>query len=385
MSPLLQLSLVALLFVGGVTRTYGKGGHGGFGQGGHGGFGQGGYFGSGEGSGYEQDGSGSSEEKICEDLKCTYGEICQKKAGQFGCACALPALRKNPDTFDAIQHCESISGSLSLSRCQLFEAGYPAYTLHLNDRDCKGEVSGGRVEFNFNVEKEDCGTELKTNKTHFIYENSVRKSNSHNSHEVISRKSWLNIEFSCVYPLIKTISMPMSIEAKKNVVNKDLPGLEGTYTVEMYPCADSLCKHPYSGELTIEVNKPVYVAVNVEGVDKDAFSAVLDRCWATPDSNKDNSVHWDLIDNGCPNPHDATVQVYNNGASTFNRFSFSMFTFTYKSNRVFLHCEVKLCRQKHGRCVQRCDNSSEEKDDDDSKRHRRSVDFHDTAAISMGF
>ncbi|XP_066518867.1 pancreatic secretory granule membrane major glycoprotein GP2-like [Hoplias malabaricus] len=153
----------------------------------------------------------------------------------------------------------------------------------------------------------------------------------------------------------------------------------------MYPCVDPSCSSPYSGELTIEENKPVYVAVTLEGVDKDVFSAVLDRCWATPDSNKDNSVYWDLIDNGCPNPHDATVQVYNNGVSTFNRFSFNMFTFTYKSKRVFLHCEVKLCLRKNGRCVQRCDNSSEEKDDDDSKRHRRSMDFHDTAAISMGF
>ncbi|XP_066518809.1 uromodulin-like [Hoplias malabaricus] len=363
MSPLLQLSLVALLFVVGVTRTYGKG----------------------QGSDSRKVDSGSSEEKICEDLKCTLGEICQKKDGQVGCACALPALRKNPDTFDAIQRCESLSGSLSLSRCQLFEAGYPAYTLHLNDLKCKGDISSGRVVFNFNVEKEDCGTELKTNKTHFIYENAVQKSNSLDSHEVISRKSWLNIDFSCVYPLIKTISMPMSIVAIENVVNKVLPGLEAIYTVQMYPCVDPSCSSPYSGELTIEENKPVYVGVTVEGVDKDVFSAVLDRCWATPDSNKNNSVYWDLIDNGCPNPHDATVQVYNNGALTFNRFSFNMFTFTYKSKRVFLHCEVKLCLRKNGRCVQRCDNSSEEKDDNDSKRHRRSMDFHDTAAISMGF
>ncbi len=49
---------------------------------------------------------------------------------------------------------------MSLSRCQLFEAGFPTDNLHLNDPSCKGTVRNGRVEFHFDNEEHICGTNL---------------------------------------------------------------------------------------------------------------------------------------------------------------------------------------------------------------------------------
>ncbi len=61
---------------------------------------------------------------------------------------------------DFSETCESSSGSISVSRCQLFEAGFPADVLHLNDPRCKGTVRNGRVEFYFDNEEHICGTHL---------------------------------------------------------------------------------------------------------------------------------------------------------------------------------------------------------------------------------
>ncbi len=61
---------------------------------------------------------------------------------------------------DFSETCESSSGSISVSRCQLFEAGFPADVLHLNDPRCKGTIRNGRVEFHFDNEEHICGTNL---------------------------------------------------------------------------------------------------------------------------------------------------------------------------------------------------------------------------------
>lgn len=60
---------------------------------------------------------------------------------------------------DFSEICESSSGFFSLSRCQLFEDGFPAEILHLRDANCKGTVQNGRVEFHFDS-IDLCGTDL---------------------------------------------------------------------------------------------------------------------------------------------------------------------------------------------------------------------------------
>jgi len=49
---------------------------------------------------------------------------------------------------------------MSLSRCQLFEAGFPADSLHLIDPSCRGTLQNGRVEFYFDNNDHICGTNL---------------------------------------------------------------------------------------------------------------------------------------------------------------------------------------------------------------------------------
>lgn len=110
----------------------------------------------------------------------------------------------------------------------------------------------------------------------------------------------------------------------------------------------------------------------------------------------------------CPNPKDGTVQMLQNGISTTSRFSFRMFVFNVDPSKIFLHCNIQLCLLKNNNCAlvrvkniyfesvwkrhlmaqcfftpacliylsQHCHSGSQ--------RRSRSLDFHDSASISIG-
>ncbi|KAI5102916.1 hypothetical protein C0J45_6497 [Silurus meridionalis] len=240
-------------------------------------------------------------------------------------------LRKRSSYFlwfmaDAIETCSGSAGLLSLSRCQLFEAGYSEDVLHLNDPSCKGKVYNGRLVFNFDSTDNLCSTTLTSNNTHIIFKNNVGMIDGIG---VISRSGGLNIAISCVYPLIRSISMPTDIQASGSVLSKDL-STEGSYQISIIPYTDATFLVPISGKVTLEVNHQMYIGVKVDRFDSTQIALVLDRC---------------------PNPNDGTVAVLQNGVSTSSNFSFRMFTFTGFSNKIFLHCQVHLCLQESGNCA----------------------------------
>ncbi|XP_058263021.1 alpha-tectorin-like [Hemibagrus wyckioides] len=310
---------------------------------------------------------------ICQFLNCAWGEVCTQINGAYGCACGESSPRPNPETYDAMETCSGSSGSLSLSRCQLFEAGYPSDVLHLNDPSCRGLVQYDRLVFNFDSNVKMCGTILEHNETHIIFKNSAGTTDGMG---VISHVGGLNIAFSCVYPLIQSISMPMAFQATGSTISKEL-STEGTYQISMIAYPDLTFQNPFSGNVTLEMNQQLYISVQVDKFDSSQIALVLDNCWATPVNQMDYNIRWDLITNECPNPADSTVEVLQNGVSTFSYFSFRMFTFTGFANSIYLHCQVHLCVQGSGNCALPCDRQL--------ARRRRSADFYDSAAITMEF
>ncbi|XP_053541381.1 alpha-tectorin isoform X4 [Ictalurus punctatus] len=308
----------------------------------------------------------------CRNLNCASDEVCRQINGVYGCACGY-ITTQSPNIYDAIETCSGSTGSLSLSRCKLFEDGYSADNLHMNDQNCKGELQDNRLVFSFDSDVNTCGTTLKNNDTHVIFSNNVGTTEGL---AVISRVGGLNINFSCVYPLIQSISMPTDIEAIGGVISKYL-STEGSYQITMIPYTDDTFQVPFIGNVTLDVNHQMYIAVQVDQFDSTQIGLVLDSCWATPFNQTDYSVRWDLISNECPNPNDGTVAVLQNGVSTTSYFSFRMFTFTGFSNKIYLHCQVHLCLLETGNCAQPCPGYL--------SRRRRAVDFYDSAAISMEF
>ncbi|XP_067285886.1 alpha-tectorin-like [Pseudorasbora parva] len=311
----------------------------------------------------------------CSKLNCSEDEWCGKKNGVYGCLCNDDHPRSQTYSFDFSETCESSSGSMSVSRCQLFEAGFPADVLHLNDPRCKGTVRNGRVEFHFDNDEHICGTNLVANGTHFIYDNFIL--GTPKSGGLISREKILKLSFRCAYPQRQTLSMNVEINSLESIVHRTLPAGEGSYRVRMIPYQDEEFIRPFTGKVDAELNQQMYVEVRVEGVDSRQFALVMDTCWATPVNDPDYSLRWDLILSECPNPDDNTVELLQNGVSTSSHFSFRMFIFTANSTKLYLHCAVHLCLLSSNRCSLDCASGHQ-------RREGRSLDFHDSASISMG-
>ncbi|KAK2864906.1 hypothetical protein Q7C36_004060, partial [Tachysurus vachellii] len=194
----------------------------------------------------------------CEDLHCTEDEWCGEKDGNYGCFCNENYLRQNPDSYDSIEICESSSGNMSLSRCQLFEAGFLANNLHLHDPNCNGTIQDGRLVFHFDNDDHICGTNLTANGTHFIYENIIQGEMGSTTGS-IHRNKTLELSFSCIYKLSESLSMDREINPIQSIVHKTLPGKEGMYQIKMIPYKDSSFSHPYNGSINIEVGEQIYI------------------------------------------------------------------------------------------------------------------------------
>ncbi|XP_056628027.1 pancreatic secretory granule membrane major glycoprotein GP2-like [Triplophysa dalaica] len=305
----------------------------------------------------------------CAEVNCTDGEWCGEKDGIYGCLCSHP--KSNPDSYDSFEICENSSGFFSLSRCQLFEDGFSSEVLHLRDPYCKGTVRDGRVEFRFDSNNL-CGTNLVANGTHFIYENVIL--GNVKSTQLISRNSYLNMTFSCIYSQTQAFSMNAKINPLESYLHKMIPASQGTYRVRMVPYQDPQFSQPFNGSVNIEVNQLVFVEVNVDGIDGQQFALLIDTCWATPVNDPLYHVRWDLIIGECPNSKDGTIDLVQNGVSTSSRFSFRMFSFTENSDTIFLHCSIHLCLLQDNDCSVHCA----------SYRRRRSVDYYDSSSISIG-
>ncbi|KAL2099742.1 hypothetical protein ACEWY4_004136 [Coilia grayii] len=313
----------------------------------------------------------------CHNLHCTEDEICGEVRGICGCLCKDNHHRPNPESFGFVATCHNSSGLISLSRCLLFEAGFSAQVLHLNNPDCKGTVQDGRVEFHFNNDDQKCGTQLKTNETHFIYENSIQGKADSADGRIISRERLLNLEFVCEYPLKQSASMDMAVHALTSITQLKLPPGTGTYQIQMIPYEDADFTQLFSGAVAETSDEKIYISVDVDGADSRQFSSVLDLCWATPTNNSASSITWSLITKQCANPEDGTVEVLRNGVSTSSRFSFRMFTFDGHSPQLYLHCSLHLCLLDGNSCAPNCKSGYQ-------LRVRRSADKKDTTTVSFG-
>ncbi|XP_042370403.1 pancreatic secretory granule membrane major glycoprotein GP2-like, partial [Plectropomus leopardus] len=295
-----------------------------------------------------------AESDPCEQLDCTEHEWCGEKDGVYGCFCDEHHHQSNNESYDLSITCVSSSGTMSVSRCQLFEAGFHSSALHLRDASCKGTLQDGRLVFNFNNDDQLCGTVLRSNGTHFIYENTIQ-ANEDLHQGLFSHQRSINLPFCCEYPLDQALSMSVGINPIESIVRKKHSSIHGQYHMRIIPYQDAGFHYPLTSDRNIEmeIDERLYIEVRTEGVDGRQISTVIDSCWATPVNLANYAVRWDLISAECPNTADDRVQLIQNGISTVSRFSFRLFTFTNFSS-IYLHCQVHLCLLRHNNCTAHC-------------------------------
>nr|ADQ08558.1 larval glycoprotein [Galaxias macronasus] len=299
---------------------------------------------------------------------CVTGEFCNTTTS----VCECDPNASNSSDFGAQAVCSGPSATLHLSYCLLSSAGMSIDTLHLNNVDCKGQVEGHVVTFNFSAHT--CGSTITTNATHILYNNGVLV--DVNSSNVITREEAVQLEMSCALEISSPeLNIPLSLKiSDSNAMLINLTSGAWTYTLAIAAFLDSQFTKAINSTTDLLLNDNIYVNLVATGLEQAGIVVVVESCWATPGNNSGNSVRWDLIKNGCPNKKDDSVVIQKNGNSSESSFSFKMFKFTGSAEQlVFVHCQVNLCVTASNACLPSCG----------SRRRRRSLKNLDNNVISL--
>ncbi|KAM9807761.1 zona pellucida glycoprotein d [Neosynchiropus ocellatus] len=228
----------------------------------------------------------------------------------------------------------------------------PADSLHLPNKSCRAhkEVIDDVTFYVAKITKDQylpCGGKpLEKNFTHISYSLSLLSDPQVFGN--IIRDPIIKLEFTCVYPYIRRVSLPFPVVpfSSETVMRVD----ELDATIQMMLFTDETYLSAFTSAPTIELRDKVYVELTVTEP-ADFFLLRVNECWATqtPEPNATEGSYHSLLLNGCVN--DPTVSFLNvtvdqsgfNGQSSSVRYSFEMFRFTSEPNELYLHCTVQLC------------------------------------------
>uniref|UniRef100_A0A3Q2G8W4 ZP domain-containing protein n=1 Tax=Cyprinodon variegatus TaxID=28743 RepID=A0A3Q2G8W4_CYPVA len=300
---------------------------------------------------------------FCQDKLCGDHEFCgNKHSGKPGCLCrALFASKyKVSGTLGEPAVCKQNSGSITLVGCLLEEKGIDYSVLHLNDQSCRGvmDEESHTVTFSFDSTKQ----EITRNGSQVNYENTIM---TQNSSDVITRHDQVYIDFSCHHtqPEIKVVELRI----KDNSVVQHIKSGEWSYSVSMKAYVNAGYTKPIDSAVLL--NQKIWVELKTDGLDANTVAVVMDSCWATSQESDSSKPRYDLINDGCANPNDGTVEVEANGEGTSCYFSYNMFEFSGSAGEVYLHCKLQLCPKQQNNCIPDCSGGF--------RRRRRSATLRD--------
>ncbi|KAL2093828.1 hypothetical protein ACEWY4_011140 [Coilia grayii] len=294
---------------------------------------------------------------VCDITHCTNPSTCILSADGQSCKCAM---RYYGDLCDKVASMTVVCGkdfiTVTISEDFFKYYNVPVESLHLANRSCRAhkEVISGVPYYMVQTPKEQyaaCGGKpLGKNITHIAY--SLTLMSDPNVRENIIRDPTVKIEYTCVYPYMRAVSLPFQIIpfSSETVVRVD----DLDATVEMTLFEDHTYMDVFSSAPNIQLGDKVYVQVSVTEPE-DFFLLNVHECWAShsPEHNKTAALTYTLLSNGCVK--DETVlfekgalgEMAANGQSSTVRYSFNMFRFVAQPSVVYLHCKVHLCTPDH--------------------------------------
>ncbi|XP_060782742.1 zona pellucida glycoprotein d [Neoarius graeffei] len=308
----------------------------------------------------------------CIPSKCTDQNTCLLSGDGQSCKCAVGYFGDQCDqaaVINVVCGKDSITISVIEDFFKYYNIGLGS--VHLVNPECRArkEVIAGVAFFTVRTPKdkyEFCGGKpVLKNLTHVTY--SLTMMSDQQVYANIVRDPAIKIEYKCVYPFIRTVSLPFPVLPMTSETVTRMDELDADVELSLY--RDERYVDVYRGIPVVHFRDRVFVQVTVTRP-RDFFNLRVDECWATQTSNPNdtsNLSHTLLLD-GCAD--DETVlfitksiayrngtmaQGGQNGVSSTVRFSFEMFRFVTKPHELYLHCVVHLCTQVHGEsCVPEC-------------------------------
>uniref|UniRef100_A0A3B4BAY2 ZP domain-containing protein n=1 Tax=Periophthalmus magnuspinnatus TaxID=409849 RepID=A0A3B4BAY2_9GOBI len=296
----------------------------------------------------------------CQNMYCSEHEFCGEKNNgwEWACLCrAIFASKYRPtNTFGEPTVCEEHTAALTLAGCLLEERGIDYSVLHMNNESCVGQMDNETHMVTFSFDQTNtCGTVVKSNGSKIIYHNTIQTWNSSNF-GIISRHDDVHLDFSCHYlqPGVKSLA----VRIKDSSVIQELTSGQWRYNLSMIVYTDEARRHALTPDTEVNLDQTIYIELQVDGIDENLLSLVVDSCWATTESSPNSSLKYSIVGTGCPNPVDKSVRVINNGQGLSSYFSFSLFQFTGRTGKIYLHCKTMLCVNQGTSCAPKCNQSS---------------------------
>ncbi|XP_032905509.1 alpha-tectorin [Amblyraja radiata] len=303
-------------------------------------------------------------EDPCAGGICTNYSLCRQGNGDL-CGCPEEPSPNSDDIVQADVVCKYSQMEVYISKCRLYQLGFERGDVRINDNRCMGSEGDDFIAFHINNTKRNCGNIMKTNETHIMYTNTVWIESLNNTGSVITRDRVINVEFSCAYELDLKVSLETVVRPMLSVVNLTLPTKEGSFITKMALYKNSSYKFPYGeGEVTLTTRDVLYIGVFVEGADSTQLILIINRCWATPSRNPKDRLRYMIIEQGCPNSKDSTIEMEENGVSLTCRFHIVVFKFIGDYDKIHLHCDVSLCDANINNCRITCPTNSRRLADD---------------------
>ncbi|XP_061566302.1 alpha-tectorin-like [Cololabis saira] len=299
----------------------------------------------------------SPSETGCQDRTCSDHEFCGVVGGASVCLCkeGFASRYNESGALGNPMVCSENSASVSLAGCLLEGQGINSSHLHLNDPSCKGEMDEETHMLTFSFNRSNiCGAMITTNGSHITYKATIKSENR--SSDVITRQNEVEIDFTCVYTKPETKTVVFRI--KDSSVVQSIASGPWSYTVAMTAYTDAAHTRAVDSSTEVRLNQKIWLKLETDGLDADTISMVTDSCWATAEQSDNSTPRYNLIQNGCANSADRSIQVEGNGRGTYNYFSFNMFQFSRHPGEIFLHCKLKLCVRNNNNCVPSCGGGS---------------------------
>ncbi|XP_061565815.1 alpha-tectorin-like isoform X2 [Cololabis saira] len=294
---------------------------------------------------------------FCEESPCSENEFCGLVSPLDTPTCLCRAIfassYRSSGALGDPTVCTGDSASITLVGCLLEEKGLDYSALHLNDATCKGVMDEESHMVTFSFDNDNCGTEVAEDDGQVVYKNTIKTQASPSS-DVITRHSQLKMDVSCVHiePEIRT----MGFRIKDSSVSQEVTSeVASSFTVTMNAYTDAERTQAVDSNTQVLLDQKIWVELTSDGLDADLVAMVINSCWATGQEESNSSPKYDLIQDGCANNADPTVQVEGNGEGTSSYFSFSLFEFKDSSGELYLHCKLHLCvKDNNNTCVPDC-------------------------------
>jgi len=234
---------------------------------------------------------------------------------------------------------------------------------------CTFDVDPSATDMTLVIPVDTCGTKQWTRGDYLFYNNVVYGRAQAQGASLVVHSLDVTFNATCVFNRIV------------NVTASYLPNANFTLSTTEYGelnfsmAAFSDVEH--TDEITaadqpLAVGTRLFIKVEVRSSNEE-LDLLLERCYATPTSNREDDNQRQFIVGGCPDLKDDNTTVHNCKNSSVQAFEIDVFLFEGAGNRLYFFCDVIVCFAGVSRstCNDHCEACSA------NERRRRSAESYD--------